>query len=178
MEKLVARNDRLADSLSHQLTKGNGVFSGSARIGTSLSKFHCVKAPNISVAKCLEKIYKYTNCSPSCFVVAYTGCCIGTLTLSWCLLNVQRLLVTSVMVASKIMDDVLDLELLILLDFGVMVSSRVFETYSLHLEKEMLVHGTTQKIERAFISNPVDDATEISVENTASRFPLLSIGLS
>jgi len=72
----------------------------------------------------------------------------------------------------------LDLELLILLDFGVIVSSRGFETYCLHLEKEMLVHGTTQKIERAFISNPVDDATEISVENTASRFPLLSIGLS
>lgn len=67
----MARNDRLADSLSHQLMNGNGLFSGSARIGTSLNKFHCVKAPNISVAKCLEKIYKYTNCSPSCFVVAY-----------------------------------------------------------------------------------------------------------
>lgn len=74
--------------------------------------------------------------------------------------------------------NMLDLELLILLDFGVIVSSRGFETYCLHLEKEMLVLGTTQKIERAFISNLVDDATEISVENTASRFPLLSIGLS
>lgn len=72
----------------------------------------------------------------------------------------------------------LELELLFLLDFGVMVSSRVFESYCLHLEKEMLVNGTTSKIEKAFISNPVDDVTEISAENTASCSPLLSIGLS
>lgn len=72
----------------------------------------------------------------------------------------------------------LELELLFLLDFGVMVSSRVFESYCLHLEKEMLVNGTNQKIEKAFISNPVDDVTEISAENTASCSPLLSIGLS
>lgn len=72
----------------------------------------------------------------------------------------------------------LELELLFLLDFGVMVSSRVFESYCLHLEKEMLVNGNTQKIERASISNSIDDVTEISVENTGSRFQLLSIGLS
>ncbi|KAL9453604.1 hypothetical protein AB3S75_009252 [Citrus x aurantiifolia] len=201
MEKLVARNDRLADSLSRQLTKGNGVFSGSTPIGTSLNTFHGVRAPNISIAKYLERIYKYTNCSPSCFVVGYVYIDRllhrhpDSLVVS---LNVHRLLVTSVMVASKTMDDVhynnafyarvggvsnaelnrLELELLFLLDFGVMVSSRVFESYCLHLEKEMLVNGKTQKIEKAFISNPVDDVTEISAENTASCSPLLSIGLS
>ncbi|KAL9457579.1 hypothetical protein AB3S75_006594 [Citrus x aurantiifolia] len=201
MEKLVARNDRLADSLSRQLTKGNGGFSGSTPIGTSLNTFHGVRAPNISIAKYLERIYKYTNCSPSCFVVGYVYIDRllhrhpDSLVVS---LNVHRLLVTSVMVASKTMDDVhynnafyarvggvsnaelnrLELELLFLLDFGVMVSSRVFESYCLHLQKEMLVNGTTQKIEKAFISNPVDDVTEISAENTASCSPLLSIGLS
>lgn len=201
MEKLVARNDRLADSLSRQLTKGNGGFSGSTPIGTSLNTFHGVRAPNISIAKYLERIYKYTNCSPSCFVVGYVYIDRllhrhpDSLVVS---LNVHRLLVTSVMVASKTMDDVhynnafyarvggvsnaelnrLELELLFLLDFGVMVSSRVFESYCLHLEKEMLVNGKTQKIEKAFISNPVDDVTEISAENTASCSPLLSIGLS
>ncbi|KAL5797818.1 hypothetical protein ACOSQ2_002638 [Xanthoceras sorbifolium] len=95
------------------------------------------------------------------------------------------------MVASKMMDDVhynnafyarvggvsnaelnkLELEVLFLLDFGVTVSSRVFESYCLHLEKEMLVNGTAQKIERALISNLVNDVTEISVENTESCSP-------
>lgn len=107
IEKLVARNDGLADSLSHQLTKG--VFSGWGRIGTSLNTFHGVRAPNISIAKYLERIYKYTNCSPSCFVVGYVYIDRllhrhpDSLVVS---LNVHRLLVTSVMVASKMMDDV------------------------------------------------------------------------
>lgn len=36
----------------------------------------------------------------------------------------------------------LELELLFLLDFGVLVSSNVFENYCQHLEKEMLRNGT------------------------------------
>lgn len=110
IEKLVARNDRLADSLSQQLTNGDGVMtSGCARIGTSLNTFHGVRAPNISIGKYLERIYKYSNCSPSCFVVGYVYIDRllhrhpDSLVVS---LNVHRLLVTSVMVASKMMDDV------------------------------------------------------------------------
>ena len=61
----------------------------------------------------------------------------------------------------------LELELLFLLDFGVMVSSRVFESYCLHLEKEMLVNnGTGLKIERALAPKSVDDHEgEILVED-------------
>lgn len=60
----------------------------------------------------------------------------------------------------------LELELLFLLDFGVTVSSRVFESYCLHLEKEMLWNnnGTAQKVERPITSNCVGDETEICVE--------------
>lgn len=60
----------------------------------------------------------------------------------------------------------LELELLFLLDFGVTVSSRVFESYCLHLEKEMMLNDASQRIEKALITtNSVDDATEISVED-------------
>lgn len=65
----------------------------------------------------------------------------------------------------------LELELLFLLDFGVTVSSRVFESYCLHLEKEMLFNGIGQKIERAINSSAVDDATEISVEDMQNPSP-------
>lgn len=59
----------------------------------------------------------------------------------------------------------LELELLFLLDFGVTVRARVFESYCLHLEKEMMVSGIAQKIERGLVAHPVDDVTEISVDN-------------
>ncbi|CAK7355403.1 unnamed protein product [Dovyalis caffra] len=184
LEKLVARNDRLVDGMS----------SGLAWVGKSLNVFHGVRAPNISLVKYLERLYKYTSCSPSCFVFGYvyidrlTHKHPDSLVIS---LNIHRLLVTSIMVASKVLDDVhynnafyarvgglsnaelnrLEVELLFLLDFGLMVSSRVFESYCLHLEKEMMLNGATQRIERLIISNAADDVTEISVEDTQSSSP-------
>lgn len=97
LEKLVARND--------QLSSGG---DGSAGYGTSLKSFHGVRAPAIGLDKYVERIYKYTSCSPSCFVVAFVYIdrlvhrYPDSLVVS---LNVHRLLVTSVMVASKILDD-------------------------------------------------------------------------
>ncbi|CAA2973995.1 cyclin-U1-1 [Olea europaea subsp. europaea] len=97
------------------------------------------------------------------------------------------------MVASKILDDVhyninafyahvggvtntelnrLKIELLFLLDSGVTVSSRVFESYCEYLEKEMLCTDATRMIERLAISNSIDDVTEISVEDTQTSSPL------
>ncbi|CAK8536568.1 unnamed protein product [Lathyrus sativus] len=189
LEKLVARNEKLVDELNQQLNK---LSCDSVRLGKSLNAFHGVRAPGISIPKYLERIYKYTNCSPSCFVVGYVYIDMLThkhpdsLVLS---LNVHRLLVTSVMVASKMLDDEhynnavyarvggvsnaelnkLELELLFLLDFKVVVSSRVFESYCLHLEKEMLVNGTGLKIERTL--SPKSFETEISVEDKKSSSP-------
>ncbi|GLT76397.1 hypothetical protein SLA2020_480600 [Shorea laevis] len=191
IERLVARNDGLVEALSEQL---DGLSlsrnSSSGRLGSSLNAFHGVRAPSITLPKYLERIYKYTNCSPSCFVVGYVYIDRlahrhpDSLVIS---LNVHRLLVTSVLVASKMLDDVhynnafyarvggvsnaelnrLELELLFLLDFGVTVSSRVFESYCLHLEKEMLLNDTTgRKIERAIVPIAVDELTEISVEDS------------
>ncbi|CAI0550521.1 unnamed protein product [Linum tenue] len=94
LEKLVARNDRL-------LAGADG--------GKSLNAFHGVRAPNISILKYLERLFKYTDCSPSCFVVGYVY--IDRLIHKYpdsllVSLNVHRLLVTSILVASKMLDDV------------------------------------------------------------------------
>ncbi|TKY48760.1 Cyclin-U1-1 protein [Spatholobus suberectus] len=192
IEKLVARNEKLVDVLNQQL---DGLNCGSVRLGNSLNTFHGVRAPSISIPKYLERIYKYTNCSPSCFVVGYVY--IDRLTHKHpdslvTSLNVHRLLVTSVMVASKMLDDEhynnavyarvggvsnaelnkLELELLFLLDFRVMVSSRVFESYCFHLEKERVVNGTGLKIERVLAPKVMDDfEAEISVEDKQSPSP-------
>ncbi|XP_008230100.1 PREDICTED: cyclin-U1-1 [Prunus mume] len=188
LEKLIARNNTLADGLSQQL---DGQSCGSAEIGKSLNVFHGVRAPSISIPKYLERLYKYTDCSPSCFVVGYVYIDRllhkhpDSLVLS---LNVHRLLVTSVMIASKMLDDVhynnafyarvggvsnaelnrLEVELLFLLDFGVMVSSRVFESYCFHLEKEMMLNGAFQRIERPLLV--LSDVAEIR-ENSQNSLP-------
>lgn len=53
-----------------------------------------------------------------------------------------------------------------------MVSSRVFESYCFHLEKEMVINGTGMKIERALTPKAMDDLeTEISVEDKQSPSP-------
>ncbi|KAI3440673.1 uncharacterized protein J3R85_003104 [Psidium guajava] len=196
LEKLVARNDQLLESLSRQL---NGLGShGSAMLGKSLNGFHGVRPPSISIPKYLERIYKYTGCSPSCFVVGfvYIDRLVhkhpDSLVVS---LNVHRLLVTSVMVASKMLDDEhynnafyarvggvsnselnrLEMELLFLLDFGVVVSSRVFESYCLHLEREVLLngHGGHGRIDKALVlSDPaLDDVTELPAVEDAQATP-------
>ncbi len=99
LERLVTRNEQFANS------PAAGVFNPK-----KLTIFHGLKAPGISIAKYLERIFKYTSCSPSCFVVGYVF--IDRLIhrqpdLLLTSLNVHRLLVTSVMVATKMLDDVL-----------------------------------------------------------------------
>lgn len=107
LEKLVGRNDRIVDALSQNHLDGLSC-GGPTRVGKSLNAFHGVRAPSISIGKYLERLYKYTNCSPSCFVVGYVYIDRlmhkhpDSLVVS---LSVHRLLITSVMVASKMLDD-------------------------------------------------------------------------
>lgn len=70
----------------------------------------------------------------------------------------------------------LELEFLFLLDFGVTVSSRIFESYCQQLEKEMMIcNGTAHKIERSVNTNAIDDVTEISIEDTQTSSPPLMV---
>ncbi|EPS61803.1 hypothetical protein M569_12990, partial [Genlisea aurea] len=151
----------LSTALQKLVNRSEPLSAGGGR----LSVFHGVRAPAIALENYIERIYKYTSCSPSCFVVGFVY--IDRLLHKHpdsvvSPLNVHRLAVTSVMVAAKILDDVhynngfyarvggvskeemnrLELELLFLLDFHVYVSSTVFEAYSLYLEKEMLRNQT------------------------------------
>lgn len=69
--------------------------------------FHGTRAPSLSIQQYIDRIFRYSNCSPSCFVIAHiyldrfihrTNLCLNSL-------NIHRLLITSVMVAAKFMDD-------------------------------------------------------------------------
>lgn len=172
LERLVSRNEQLVrGQANHPLMNGS--------LKRSLKAFEGVRTPSISIPNYLERIYKYSNCSPSCFVVGFVYMdrlvhkYPDSLVVS---LNVHRLLVTSVMLASKMLDDVhcnnaiyarvggvsnaelnrLELDLLFLLDFRVVVTSQVFESYCQYLEKEML-RNRKQDMVGAAITNTCDD---------------------
>ncbi|KAF5764477.1 putative cyclin PHO80, Cyclin-like superfamily [Helianthus annuus] len=188
LERLVNRNEML------------NLSSGGGRLGKNLEVFHGIRPPAITIPKYLDRIYKYTNCSPACFVVGYIYIDRlvhrhpGSLVVS---LNVHRLLVTSIMLAAKILDDEhynnafyarvggvtnaelnrLEVEFLFMLDFDLTVTSRVFESYCLYLEREMIMwNGTKLKIESGNRANTIEDIAEISVEDMESFSSSLSNG--
>lgn len=92
--------------LLHRVAESNDTTS---RLDTQrISVFHGLTRPTISIQSYLERIFKYANCSPSCFIVAYVY--LDRFTQKQPLLpinsfNVHRLLITSVLVSAKFMDD-------------------------------------------------------------------------
>ncbi|XP_078447731.1 cyclin-U1-1-like [Wolffia australiana] len=160
LERLIRRNEALTEAI----TVGEGRGCHYLSFGGNLDLFRAARVPSISVGRYLERLYQYAECSPSCFVLgfAYIDRLAHRHPFAFLVsLNVHRLILTSVMVASKVLDDVhhsnafyskvggvsmeelnrLELELLFLLDFDVAVGSRVFEGYCLHLEKEMMLQN-------------------------------------
>lgn len=64
-----------------------------------------------------------------------------------------------------------------MLDFELIVTSRIFESYCLHLEREMVIwNGATLKIESGIHTNNIEDIAEISVEDMESFSSPLSNG--
>ncbi|KAJ4952330.1 hypothetical protein NE237_029162 [Protea cynaroides] len=127
-----------------------------------ISVFHGLTRPTISIQSYLERIFKYANCSPSCFIVAYVY--LDRFAQRQPLLpinshNIHRLLITSVMVAAKFMDDMyynnayyakiggisiremnfLEVDFLFGLSFHLNVTPISFHTYSSNLQREMIL---------------------------------------
>jgi len=120
--------------------------------------FHAQRPPTISIKSYLERIVKYSPCSPECYVLAliYIDRIIQqNAHFQLTSLNAHRLLITSVLVASKYYDDTfynnsyysrvggvscpelnaLELEFLFLINFSLTVSPETFNCYSFELTK-------------------------------------------
>ncbi|KAH7430383.1 hypothetical protein KP509_09G096500 [Ceratopteris richardii] len=159
LQRMVTENDKHAVEQEVEASSSTSPASRTA-IVEKLTVFHGQKAPSISVEQYVERIFIYANCSPSCFVVAYAyldrivhqqrGIPITSL-------NVHRLLITSVMIAAKFLDDSyynnayygkvggvstqemnrLELEFLFRLGFRLHITLDVFDSYCSHLEREL-----------------------------------------
>ncbi|XP_073147680.1 cyclin-U4-1 [Henckelia pumila] len=129
----------------------------------NISVFHGLTRPTISIQSYLERIFKYANCSPSCYIVAYVYLDRFTQrqpTLQINSFNLHRLLIASVMVSAKFMDDMyynnayyakvggistremnfLEVDFLFGLGFHLNVTPSTFHTYYSYLQKEMMLH--------------------------------------
>ncbi|KAL1562040.1 Cyclin-U4-1 [Salvia divinorum] len=128
----------------------------------TVSAFHGLTRPTISIESYLERIFKYANCSPSCYIVAYVYLDRFTQrhpALPLNSFNVHRLLITSVMLSAKFMDDMyynnayyakvggisttemnfLEVDFLFGLGFHLNVTPATFHTYCSYLQREMMV---------------------------------------
>ncbi|KAK2653335.1 hypothetical protein Ddye_013191 [Dipteronia dyeriana] len=129
-----------------------------------ISAFHGLTRPTISVESYLERIFKYANCSSSCYVVAYVYLdrfAQRQPSLPINSFNVHRLLITSVLVSAKFMDDLyynnafygkvggistaemnlLEVDFLFGLGFQLNVTPTTYSTYCSHLQREMFLQS-------------------------------------
>ncbi|XWS35648.1 hypothetical protein CRYUN_Cryun20dG0014700 [Craigia yunnanensis] len=160
IERTMTRNERIAKNCKWALTK-----DFRSRV------FDCHETPDMTIQSYLERIFRYTKAGPSVYVVAYVYIdrfCQANPGFRINARNVHRLLITTIMVASKYVEDTnyrnsyfarvgglttnelnnLELEFLFLMGFKLHVNVSVFESYCSHLEREVSIGGGYQ-IERA-----------------------------
>jgi hypothetical protein len=95
VQRLVARNDAVADG-----SAGGGMRAFEAAKGTP--------APRIGVPEYLERVHRYAALDPECYVVAYAYVDMAAHRRPAAAVasrNVHRLLLASLLVASKVLDD-------------------------------------------------------------------------
>ncbi|XP_057778519.1 cyclin-U4-1-like [Salvia miltiorrhiza] len=152
---------RFLSSLLQRVAESNDEFRCLDAEKTSI--FDGLSRPAISIECYMERIFKYANCSPSCIVVAYIY--LDRFAQKQPMLplnsfNVHRLLIASVLLSAKFMDDIfynnayyakvggistsemnlLEVDFLFGLGFQLNVSTSTYHHYCSYLQKEMLLH--------------------------------------
>ncbi|KAJ0968280.1 hypothetical protein J5N97_025197 [Dioscorea zingiberensis] len=151
---------RVVTTLSSILQRVAEMNDDSSEACSSESVFHGMRKPGISIKSYLERIFKYAGCSPACFVLAYVYLDRFThhrrhLTIHS--FNVHRLLITSILLATKFLDDIyynnayfakvggismaemnlLEIDFLFGIQFELNVTPIVFNSYCSILQNEM-----------------------------------------
>jgi len=149
LNQLVVANDKLPTQKLGRLFNSNG------------------SAPDISVHNYMDRIIKYCPCSPEAFICAFVF--IDRLVHSKALritsLNVHRILLTSIMIAAKILDDCrwnnkyyshvagvtakellsLECRFLTMIDYSLHISPQLFESYRYEMELQYVRLSLAEK---------------------------------
>lgn len=108
--KGVAKAPRVLSLLSALFEKSvqrNEMLLEATEIKDAVTIFHGLRAPTLGIRQYIDRIFKYSGCSPSCFIVAniYVDRFLQCTEVHLTSLNVHRLLITTVMLAAKFNDD-------------------------------------------------------------------------
>jgi len=148
--------------------------------------------PEISIEAYLKRIIKYTTCSPECFLMAfsYIDQIIVKHNIMVDSLNVHRLILTSILIASKLFDDTtynnkyfshvggvplkelnnMEFAFLILMDFEMNLPIEKYDQYRYQAESQ-IVKWTEQSSAGGYISDQSKDADpEIPSKEDSDEF--------
>nr|XP_043637721.1 cyclin-P3-1 isoform X1 [Erigeron canadensis] len=97
----------LLSSLLQESVEKNETLLQTTQRKDVLTIFHGSKAPSLTIQQYMERIFKYSRCSPSCFIVAhiYIQRLIQSENIMLTSLTVHRLLITSILLATKFIDE-------------------------------------------------------------------------
>ncbi|KAK2972483.1 hypothetical protein RJ640_017655 [Escallonia rubra] len=159
----------LSSVLERKLQRNEKLLKASGRKDV-ITLFHGKRAPALSIRQYIDRIFKYSSCSPSCFVVAYIYLEKLLEQMDVCLtsLNAHRLIITSVMLAAKYIDDEcynnvyyakiggisiaemnrLEMKFLVGMDFRLHVPVEMFDNYCTQLEEEAAGRGQIEQSSR------------------------------
>lgn len=117
-QKIIQDQDSMAEimpdfitamsSLLQRVSETNDDLSRPFREHQMMSAFSALTKPSISIRSYMERVFKYASCSDSCYIVAYIY--LERFIQKQPFLpidsfNVHRLIITSVLVSAKFMDD-------------------------------------------------------------------------
>lgn len=156
--------------------------------GDSITKFHALKAPGISIHQYLERIHKYASCSTECFILAliYIDRLIQRNNFILSDLNVHRVVITAILLAAKFFDDAyynnayyakvggvlisemngLEVEFLFRINFSLYVSPEVFVKY----QDELVCHAIGAGLENPHFNLVSSKATSELMRSLARNF--------
>ncbi|ESQ49542.1 hypothetical protein EUTSA_v10021509mg [Eutrema salsugineum] len=153
----------LASVLEKMIQKNEKPFYARHKTDEEISMFHGSREPSMTIHRYTERVHRYARCSPACFVAAFAYILrylqrpVATrMTRRLTLLNVHRLLITSILVAAKFLDrkcynnayyakiggvsteemNRLERTFLFDLDFRLNITPEMFEKYCLMLQRE------------------------------------------
>ncbi|KAF4396505.1 hypothetical protein F8388_005775 [Cannabis sativa] len=164
IERSMARNQRIISKSGSGCSSSRKKWSLSSGSDMRTRIFDCHETPDMTIQSYLERIFRYTRAGPSVYVVAYVYIdrfCQTNPGFRINARNVHRLLITTIMVASKYVEDMnyrnsyfarvgglstnelnkLEVEFLFLMGFKFHVNLSVFESYCCHLEREVSFGG-------------------------------------
>ncbi|XP_054781262.1 cyclin-U2-1 [Prosopis cineraria] len=188
IERSMARTQRIIKNCSWALSRASSCTT---------DIFDCREIPDMTIQSYLERIFRYTRAGPSVYVVAYVYIdrfCHNNPGFRINARNVHRLLITTIMVASKYVEDMnyrnsyfarvgglttielnnLELEFLFLMGFKLHVNVSVFESYCCHLEREVSIGGGYH-IERTLRCAEEIKAKHVREERTYTQIPRVTL---